>query len=509
MKKHSYGKLISKSWNWMVQILFRPFSLKKWIMLGIIILLAGQMGGGGFNINLGGDKADFNKIIDALKQKVPLATEIPAPLGAPIIPGKTEEITIPQNIAPLLEVMPKAAPFFTDPKTVGLLALIIIPLLLFVGLIIILWMWLNANFSFVFIDSIVRNDASLRIPFHRNKPRGSSYFWWNVIYGSLVLLMFGIIMFSPIVHLVKAVAKPPIDAVQILLIILPYIPILLISGILVFLITLLVRDFILPVMYKRKIGVLKAWGVFLGILRKNIGEILLYFLVRIGLSILALIASIILAIVGIIALLLIGGLLGLFGWLIYAITPGAAKPVIMVILILIGIPVFVILGFLFNLIFLPIPIFFRIFSIHVLGSIDETLDLFAAKTPEEIAAEGDDARYKKSMKLVWFTVLAPILVVLLGLLLAIAIPNFIGARGQTLQRRPLGIEEDVTPFEKLPVIPDVPAKKPALFQKTVTVYLKNGNSFEAKIENESEHNIAFRIKGGIFILPRDDILRIE
>ncbi len=488
MKRHSYGKLISMSWGWMAQILFRPFSLKKWIMLGIIILLAGQMSGG-CNINLKGDRADFKGLMSTLGKK------------APVI----KKLSLPQDIVPQPDIVPQAPSFQVPPvskdrRAVASAIAIAAFIILFIGIFVLLWIWLSSNFSFVFIDSIMRNDASLRVPFHRNKAQGNSYFRWNVVLTLIGLLVLGGIISLPVTQLIKAGAfsgSPPLDVSQILSVTLRYVPILLATGILFSLITFFTTNFVLPIMYRKRIGILKAWRVFLGLLRKNIWEIIKYIFVRIGLFILTLIALVILGIIGIIALLLIGLLIGLLGWLIYAITPTAAKPVITGVLAIIGIPIFIFLGFLFNLIFLPIPVFFRTFSIHVLGSMDESLDLFAPKTPEEITAEGDDAKYRKSMRLVWFMVLFPVLAVLVALLLAVAIPNFVKGRQKALW------------FQKAPKMPAIPTGEEVLQRGIVTVYLKNGNTFEAEIERESERNISFKVRGGTFILPRSDILRIE
>lgn len=512
MKKHSYGKLVNMSWNWMIQILFRPFILKKWIMLAVIIALAGQMGGN-LNLNLRGDGADFQKVIDSIRQKVPVASEIQSPFMRPAIAEEPGGVSTLANMAPQIAAIPQIPSFFSDPKTIIFTVVVGITLFLLMAIFILLWIWINSNFSFVFIDSMIRNDASLRIPFHRNKPQGNSYFRWNVAFSLISLLVFGGIISLPLMRLAKAgvfTAKPPVDILRILSILLPYVPILLISGILFFLIAFFTREFILPIMYKKKIGILKGWGVFLGLFKRNIGEMLLYLLVRLGLSILTLIAAIVLTIIGAIVFLLIVGLLFLLGWLIYAITPAVAKTGITIALIIVGIPIFILLIFLFILVFIPIPVFFRIFSINVLGSIDESLDLFSAKTPEEIKAEADVEKYKKSMALVWFTVLVPILFAVAGLLLAIAIPNFIKAREKALERTPpLSIEGEIVPSEETLTIPALPTKKPEPPGETVTVHLKNGNSFKAEIKSESEYNIAFRINGGTVVFPRSDILRIE
>jgi len=474
MKKYSYGKLISVSWDWMCQILFRPFSLKKWIMLFVIVALAGQLGGG-CNISLPGNNGDFDKIINKLKQNA-------APIAGTAIPP--QEITVQESqkiTAAQAGVAAEVPSFSLEPRTIALLAVIVSVVLLFIGIFVLLWMWLTSNFSFVFIDSIVKNDASFRVPFHRNKAQGSSYFKWNIVFSSIALLVFGIILYFPIAQFIKAgvfADTSLADIGQSLSIALKYLPVLLLAGVIFFLIGFFTREFVLPIMYKRKTGILKAWGILLGIFKKNIGEIALFLLVRAGLFIVALAAIVILVIIGIIALLLIGGLIALLAWLIYTIMPAAAKTITAIIFVSVGIPIAMFLFILFNLIFLPIPVFFRTFSINVLGGIDESLDLFAPKAQGEIAAEGDDEKYKKSMRLVWFTVLFPFLVAIIAMLIAIAAPNFIKT--------------------------NAPARN-----GIVTVYLKNGNSFQAKIEKESDGNIVFKVKGGTFILHRTDIMRIE
>ncbi len=477
MKKHSYGKLIGMSWGWAKEILFRPFILKKWIMLAVIIFLAGQMGGG-INLNFNLNRADFEGFIGQINEKAP---------GV---------------------VMPQAPDLSIDPQILTQAIIVGAFIVIFIGIFILLWLWVNSNFSFVFIDSIVRNDASLRVPFHRNKAQGNSYFRWNIVFGLMSLLVFGGIILLPAMQLIRsgAFTAAPIDIRQILLVISRYVPVLLGAGMIFFLIAFFTRNFVLPVMYKKKIGILSAWKVFLGILRKNAGEMLKYILVRIALFILVIIIAIIVAIIGIIALLLVGALVGLIGWLIYAVTPAPAKGVVGTVLGIAAVPIFAFLGFLFIILFIPIPVFFRTFSIHVLGSIDESLDIFAPKTAEEIATEASDAKYKKSMRLVWFTVLSPILFVLVALLLAIAIPNFIVNRGDLLQMRQPGLEK-IMPFREMPAPSLLPIRKGT--GETVTVYLTNGNSFEAEIARETEHNIAFRVEGGTFVLLRSEILRIE
>ena len=80
MKKYSYGRIIQMTWLKTSEILLKPVAFKKWLMLGIIILLAGQMGG--FNFNLGGNKNDFNKIANVITKEMP-APHLPAIASTP------------------------------------------------------------------------------------------------------------------------------------------------------------------------------------------------------------------------------------------------------------------------------------------------------------------------------------------------------------------------------------------------------------------------------------------
>ena len=464
------------TWLKTSEILLKPVAFKKWLMLGIIILLAGQMGG--FNFNLGGNKNDFNKIANVITKEMP-APHLPAIASTP--KGLLENI--------------RSMPIFSDPKKAITVVLIIGGILMLLGLLLFLWMWVNANFSFVFIDSVVRNDASLRVPFHRNKQQGNSYLMWNIIFSSAAILILCAIAIPPVRTIFSSGildGRADFDIAQVFSIMGPCVPPFLVSIFLLVLITLLVLDFMLPIMYGRKTGILSAWAEFFRILRKNLGDILLYLLVRLGLAILAILVSVAILIVGIIIMLIAGGISWLIGWLIYLITPAAAKAATLAVLVVIGAGILIFLGILFSLAFLPIPVFFRILPIYVLASMDESLDLFAAAEKEKLLKQ-DIGPYKKSMALVWFTVLSPIIVAVLALLAAVAIPHFILAKEKGGEAR---ISE--------------PAKRRAgTKDNLVTVYLRNGNSFTAKIEEESAGNISFAIEGGTFILPRSDILRIE
>lgn len=491
MKTHSYGALIAMSWNRTAEILFKPFNFKKWIILGIIIVLAGQAGG--FNFNIGGNKADIEKAINQITKESPSSSGEIAQT-APAGPSAPENLSMPDI---------RTLPIFSNPKKAMLLVLIVGGVLLLLGLLLFLWMWVQANFSFVFIESVIKNDASIRVPFHRNKPQGNSYLMWNICFSSAAILLLCAIIIPPAAVIMKSgmlTGKAAFDIAKIFSIVMPYIAPLIAGIVVLVLVAMIVVDFILPVMYAKRIGIVSAWRVFRGFFSHNYADVLLYFLVKLGLGILAILASIAIIIAGLVCFLLAAGLSGFLGWLIYLITPQAAKAGVLIVLLVLGVGILIVLAALFMLLFLPIPVFFRLFSLYVLGSMDESLDVFA---PAVLAqAEGEDiSRYKKSMRLVWFTVLSPFIFIIL-ILGAAAAGYFISARQSGIP-----VVKSITDA--------ITRKKPAVdkaikpIEKPVTVHLKNGNSFKASIERESKNNILFAVEGGTFILPRSDILRIE
>jgi len=568
MEKKSYGKIVNASWDWTREMLFRPFRLKKWIMLYLILLLSGQITAGVSNFNFNWpDKAELEKVTEEFNRQSKGAGGTSGETGVAEPDLAPTEDTLKSDISDLF-------PFLKDRRSMLIAALFVLIVLGLLGAYMFLWMWVQSNFSFVFIDSVVRNDASFRVPFHRNKTLGSSYFKWRIAVATIASLIFGLLIYLPTSQLIKAgLLRGELDIVRAFSVIGRYVPAMAVSFLFFLILGFFTGNFVLPVMYKKKTGILRAWGIFLVFFARNVKKIFLYALLKLLLAIVALIAAITAGILGVIALLLIGGLLALLGWLVYTVMPAAAKPIAIIVLLALGIPALMCLMFLYSIIFLPIPVFFRIFSINFLGSIDGSLDLFAPKTSEEIAAEGDDAQYRKSMASVWFVVLLPLLTALLGIVAAISIPNLLKTRA-ALSPRPYGgitdfrqtlpgksflpkapsaeyapdaaeaegsqagaielgpIElpredapaaaDDIPPStEDIPAPDYAPAAEPeplmpdALEQKTglpsgeAVVHLKNGNIFRAEIASEDDNGVTFKIEAGTFTLPRGDILRIE
>src|SRR2546425_7314503 len=136
------------------KILFQPFDLTKWLVIGFAAFLSGHFGG--FGINFPSSFGNFQ-------------------------PHRADQIIRPhlEQLKPWLQI---AIAFFA--------------LLIFV--LIIVLMWLKARGNFIFTDCIVRNRAAIVEPWREYRKEGNSYFLFLLAVMFAVLLSAGLMLASVI-----------------------------------------------------------------------------------------------------------------------------------------------------------------------------------------------------------------------------------------------------------------------------------------------------------------------
>src|SRR5207249_9340168 len=117
----------------MRKILFQPFDLRKWLVIGFAAWLA-NLGGGGFNYP--DNRRDAQKLKETIGQ-------------------------IPQPV----------------------LIIAICILVCFVLLLIVLVAWLRARGRFIFVDCIVKNRGAIRDPWPEFQKEGNSYLLFSLLAG--------------------------------------------------------------------------------------------------------------------------------------------------------------------------------------------------------------------------------------------------------------------------------------------------------------------------------------
>jgi hypothetical protein len=220
-------------------ILFRPFDLGKWFVIGFCAWLAYLGKGGGVG---GGGGPNFQHNGEA-RQAIEQARHF-----------------IIENL------------FWIVPVAIFVVALIIV-----------LWLviaWLSSRGRFMFLHCVALNKAEVTIPWTKFRQHGNSLFGFKVVLG---LIGFGVVALPSVVAIGLIVLMlyrggphiiPIIGIVMVFLIIFAL-------SLVFFLIQKFTTDFVVPIMFLRTSKCVAAWREFLTILSANKGRFALYILFQI------------------------------------------------------------------------------------------------------------------------------------------------------------------------------------------------------------------------------------
>jgi hypothetical protein len=231
-------KPFGEAFELMKRILFQPFDLKKWFVIGFAAWLA-NLGGGG-----GGFNYPYNEREDAHKLNETIS-QIPHPI-----------------------------------LITAICALIAVVLLL-----VVLFAWLRARGRFMFVDCIVKNRGAVAAPWREFRTEGNSYFLFSLT-AAVCLVLFAGLLSAPLVFLAirgRFYLSLHRDRLE------PYM--LLITALWVFIILLavfgwaLIVNFMVPVMYRCRCRAYEAFRAVTSLIARHPGEIVLYCLFLIVLAV--------------------------------------------------------------------------------------------------------------------------------------------------------------------------------------------------------------------------------
>lgn len=231
----------------MKKALFHPLDLRKWFVVGFTAFLAeltdceGGNGGGKGGAG-GGRNIDWDAVI--------------------YFPRRAQEWIIDN-------------PQWAVAIAFGILLLLIVLTVI---------TWLSSRGKFMFLDNVVHDRAQVVAPWHEFRSEGNSLFLWSIIFNLAALAAVGAFLVSCYQDIVviyeqfgdpAALLRPAIGMA------LKLIGILLVIGF----IDLLLVDFVVPVMYRSRIGVSAAWAAFLPLLGERLFSFIAYALFVLVLSI--------------------------------------------------------------------------------------------------------------------------------------------------------------------------------------------------------------------------------
>ncbi len=228
-------------------ILFRPFDLERWFVIGFCAWLA-QLGHGGGNGNGGGSG---NKGV------------------------KPENL--PQEASRLFE---QTKDYVTHnaswliPVAVAVVMVILVVSLLFI--------WLSSRGRFMFLHCVAQNKSEVKVPWRQYEIHAYSLFLFRI-----ALTVIGFLIFASLIAagVVLAISGGTFDIHS-----LPILggvvlgSIFLIVAVTLGVIAKLTKDFVVPIMYLHTTHCTQAWRMLLDIVSPNKGRIALYIIFQIALA---------------------------------------------------------------------------------------------------------------------------------------------------------------------------------------------------------------------------------
>lgn len=226
-------------------VLFQPFDLGKWFVIGFCAWLAqlGEHGfGGNFNYNFGGGRGSGGSVREAF--------------------GQAWEY-VQNNL------------YWILPTVIALVAVGVALWLVFT--------WLSSRGKFMFLHCVAHNRAEVAVPWRQFAHPGNSLFLFRILLG-----LTGTILTLPLlaviaVGILRMVQRGEPSVVGILVSLVMALALIAVAIVLA-LIGKFTTDFVVPIMFLRGVGWRQGWGEFWGMLWRNIGHFVLYILFQILLA---------------------------------------------------------------------------------------------------------------------------------------------------------------------------------------------------------------------------------
>lgn len=238
----------SRAFERMKNILFRPFDIGKWFVLGFSAWLATLLEGGGSTGGGGGGGTDtgsgesFDDFVESAQQ------------------------WIVENLALIV--------------TVAAFVLLVVLVVLLV------LTWVQSRGKFLFLDNVVNNRALVSQPWKEYRAEGNSLFRWMIVYGLLVTALIVAVLAGFVAVLWPMAREEAFDPAAW--------PVLAGLGVAFFLIVLaaayvgfLLENAVIPVMYRDRVATTTAWKKVLSLHSRAGFRFVLLFLWLIPLSLAA------------------------------------------------------------------------------------------------------------------------------------------------------------------------------------------------------------------------------
>jgi hypothetical protein len=232
----AYVAPLERAWSRMKVILFHPFELETWIVLGFASFLAALGEGGGSWAN-----------------------------GYRYTLGKQET-----GVEGLQEAGRRVLDVLGNPVWV---VLIVFAFLIVVALVV-LFLWISSRAKFIFLDGVLHDRAAIVEPWRRFQRLGDSLFLWHLAYSAICFLLM-LVLIVPLLVVVWNGLEGGFLAARILSLMGLGLLVAVVAIAMLF-VKMLLNNFVVPIMYRDDLTATAAWGRFLPLFSSHFIRFLLY-----------------------------------------------------------------------------------------------------------------------------------------------------------------------------------------------------------------------------------------
>ena len=343
------GTSTGEAFHHTVDLLFKPFSWKRWARFVLIAWMAGALTGG---CNIGGSWRN-----DSARTSAPAAKT-----QAAATHSKSSQSSLRFEHSLLKSVRDSSGKI---PK--WYMAWVVWPVVAFI----IFWIWLSARFQFIWVHAVKTGEVQIRRPFRVYENPADSLTTFSCWAALAVFLYFAAVIAPGVRVLFLIAGKSPAAFTDILFLVRylwPWAALLVFSLMVTVLFFSIVSDFVVPLMAADPIYFKEAFGKWLGLYKANRLAVWRYFLVKMLISVLGGALTMASVLFALIAFALIGVLLFGLPYLILMVWL-KMKVLFVVLAVILGIPFGVALILSFSACALPASLFFRSFSLRFLENL--------------------------------------------------------------------------------------------------------------------------------------------
>ena len=236
-------------------MLFKPFELRRWFVIGFCAWLAFLGSGGPGGPGGGGGGPRYN------------------------VPHRPQE-----QQAQVREAIETVKEYLVD-NLFWILPVALIVVVLIVGFALLIG-WLNSRGKFMFLHCVATNKAEVKVPWHKFRKQGNSLFLFRIVLGIIGFFVIGLPVLGIILLVVMMIAGAgPAATVASMSGIAIFGLIIFALSIVLFLVKKFTLDFVVPIMFLRMTNCMAGWRQFKTILSANKLRFALYLLFQIVIAI--------------------------------------------------------------------------------------------------------------------------------------------------------------------------------------------------------------------------------